>query len=130
VNRLKFGIDFDNTITAAPTEFAFFIRTLLTSGHEVKIVTWRKPDVREDIDAYFDQYQLVVPVVFCNGKAKKLRYDADIWIDDFPCAIDFSLTRPPHFSTEYDPEEQLKLEDPTNANGQEVLVNHRALYKG
>ncbi|AGF91034.1 hypothetical protein SXHG_00012 [Synechococcus phage MRHenn-2013a] len=128
--NLKFGIDFDNTISAAPHEFALFIKMLTKFGHEVAITTWRKPDVREDIDAFFEQYQLVVPIVFCNGQAKKTRYDADIWIDDKPCTIDFGLIRPPRFGV-YDPDEVFKLADSRELDSafqweEPLLVNHRA----
>lgn len=135
MKRLKFGIDFDSTISADPEAFQDIIRYLVAAcGHEVRIVTWRKPHVREDVDNFIKGYKLDqygVEAIFCNGEAKKLHYQADIWIDDHPCTIDFGLTREPHFG-EYPEDEELKLADSRPVGQQykdNFTVNHRALYK-
>lgn len=92
---LCFGIDFDDTITAAPVQFARFIRDLLESGYRVLCVTARRDteENREAIYEYFDKHDVPeIPVVFCNLTSKLRTMEqrgtkVDIWIDDAPHSL-------------------------------------------
>ena len=98
---MKIGIDWDGTISADERTFAAIACLFMDAGHEVKVVTWRPacegggnwPDMQK----VFDTWGFAVPVVYCDGKAKREMYEADIWIDDNPAAIVFSLDTAPRF---------------------------------
>jgi hypothetical protein len=62
------------------------IKMMKAVGHEVKFVTWRKPD-GDNADIELVSKHLGVPVVYCSGKAKMKCFAADIWIDDSPYAV-------------------------------------------
>jgi hypothetical protein len=105
---MKIGLDWDGTVNADPTTFREVVCSFLDAGHEVAVVTWRcKPEsetgwersegVWPDIEAIFEDWGFRLPIYYCNGKAKRDFYQADIWIDDNPSSISFSLTRPPRF---------------------------------
>jgi hypothetical protein len=70
------ALDYDKTYTTDPTLWDGFVRLAQTRGHEVKIVTMRKPD-----EAVND---VPVDVVYTSRKAKASVVKADIWIDDSP----------------------------------------------
>jgi hypothetical protein len=92
---LLFGIDFDDTITAAPEQFARFIADLIASGHRVLCITARRDteENREIIYEYFDRHQVPeIPVIFANLTSKLRTMEqrgtkVDIWIDDAPHAL-------------------------------------------
>ena len=99
---MKIGLDWDGTVSADPITFREVVCCFLDAGHEVAVVTWRcKPDPEHhewtDIEEVFDDWGFRLPIYYCDGKAKRDFYEADIWIDDNPSAISFSLTRPPRF---------------------------------
>jgi len=83
--NLVFGIDLDDTITAAPKLFKKIIGLIKKEGHSVWIVTARNegdycPTLRE-----FEN--IVDKVIFTAQNAKADIAEVDIWIDDFPLAI-------------------------------------------
>lgn len=43
MKRLKFGVDFDDTISADPESFGKIFRILQDAGHTVVVVTGRSP---------------------------------------------------------------------------------------
>ena len=103
---MKIGLDWDGTVSADPKTFRKVVCAFLDAGHEVAVVTWRckpaetssdHPDKWLDIEEVFDAWGFKLPIYYCNGKAKREFYSADIWIDDNPSAVSFSLTRPPRF---------------------------------
>ena len=73
---MKIALDYDKTYTADPVLWGAFIATASARGHDVKIVTMRRPDERV-LDAPAE-------VVYTSRKAKSSVYSADIWIDDSP----------------------------------------------
>ena len=105
---MKIGLDWDGTVSADPKTFREVVCCFLDAGHEVAIVTWRsdprnqdpwskEPTKWSDIEEVFNDWGFRLPIYYCDGKAKRDFYEADIWIDDNPSAISFSLTRPPRF---------------------------------
>ena len=109
---MKIGLDWDGTVNADPKTFREVVCSFLDAGHEVAVVTWRcKPEsesgwersegVWPDIEAIFDDWGFRLPIVYCDGKAKRDCYPADIWIDDSPHAVIFSLTREPRFESDH-----------------------------
>jgi hypothetical protein len=84
--RLKIGFDYDETFTEDEPMWAAIIKMMRAVGHEVKFVTWRKPD-GDNSDIEHSAARLGIPIVFCSGKAKMKCYAADIWIDDSPYAV-------------------------------------------
>lgn len=120
---MKIGLDWDGTVNADPVAFGKVVEAFLDGGHDVVVTTWRcAPEAAEgwgsngvwtDIEETFAMWGFRIPIVYCNGKAKRDCYPADIWIDDNPYAVSFSLTRPPRFEA-----------DPANYN-EDVLVCER-----
>lgn len=107
---MKIGLDWDGTVNADPVVFMKVVRAFLDGGHDVAVVTWRTPpDVAtgwgtngcwDDIEEIFASWGFRLPIVYCSGGAKRDHYPADVWIDDNPAAICFSLTRPPRFEAD------------------------------
>lgn len=101
---MKIGLDWDGTVSEDPLVFKKVVEAFLDGGHDVTVVTWRCPPEGEnqwvDIEEVFQMWGFRLPTIFCNGKAKRDFYPADIWIDDNPAAIAFSLTRPPRFEAD------------------------------
>lgn len=93
--KVKVAIDFDGTITADWQTWIPLIRVMQLAGWEPAIVTWRPSREHQEIDEFLQELAIPIPVVYCNGCAKRECYTADIWIDDNPAAVLFSLTRPP-----------------------------------
>lgn len=85
-HRLKIGMDFDETFTEDEVMWSSIIRMMKAVGHEVKFVTWRRPDA-DNSDIELAAKHVGIPVVYCSGTAKMKCYAADIWIDDSPYAI-------------------------------------------
>lgn len=115
---MKIGLDWDGTVNADPLAFKHIITLLQDLGHEVKVVTWRPrpedPDGYRDMNLIFAEWGFKIPVVYCDGAAKRSMYEADIWIDDNPAAIVFSLRSAPRFCenvADYD-NDDLVLESP------------------
>jgi len=107
---MRIGLDWDGTVNADPACFREIVATFLDAGHDVAVVTWRPaPDVEPwgrqgleypDMAEVFAEWGFKIPVIYCNGRAKREFYNADVWIDDNPAAVCFSLTRPPRFESD------------------------------
>ena len=83
---LAIGIDFDDTITAAPEMFEEIIGIIKKHRHYVVIVTARDEGDYDDMLVEFEK--IVDAVQFTNGRAKQDEAEGiDIWIDDFPLHI-------------------------------------------
>lgn len=91
---MKFSLDFDETVTAAPElwkQFVFLARTL---GHEVYIVTCRSEEFdnleEHKVADFAQQFLPEIPVIFTSGHEKDAycrKYhdlEIDVWIDDNP----------------------------------------------
>lgn len=126
MTRLKFGLDWDGTVNADPLAFKKVVEALLDMDHDVVVTTWRsEPEVMAgwdrdpggiypDMEEIFNMWGFRIPVVYCNGRAKRECYPADIWIDDNPAAVVFSLMAEPRFEEnplDYD-KDPLVLEHP------------------
>lgn len=106
---MKVGLDFDGTVTEDPLAFKGVVTSFLDAGHDVAIVTWRcRPEQKSgwdresngawtDLEEVFAMWGFRLPVVYTNGQAKRDFYPANIWIEDNPAAIVFSLSREPRF---------------------------------
>ena len=99
---LKIGLDWDGTAGEDPKTFGVVVKAFLDAGHHVVIVTWRRPPeelgaVWGDVEAAFDLWGFKTPVIYCSGQAKRDFYPADVWIEDNPAAVMFSLSREPRF---------------------------------
>lgn len=122
---MKIGLDWDGTVSADPLVFLKVVKAFLDGGHDVAVVTWRPaPEVCEpwsrdytgfyiDMEEVFAMWGFRIPVVYCNGRAKRECYRADVWIDDNPAAVVFSLTIPP------------RVEADANAYNKDMLVCQR-----
>jgi hypothetical protein len=77
---MKIALDYDNTITKDTAMWAHFVADAVSRGHEVVIVTSRRPDM-PIFEAGDDP---LVPVIYCSFTAKSRHYAADVWIDDDP----------------------------------------------
>jgi hypothetical protein len=75
---MKIALDYDNTITRDPELWSSFVREAIARGHEVSIVTSRRPNM-----PCFES-DPGVPVIYCSFTAKARHYQADVWIDDDP----------------------------------------------
>lgn len=122
------GIDWDDTISRDPLTFGRVITTFLEAKHMVKVVTWRKqPEgYYPDMEEVFAMWGFRVPVIFCNGRAKRDEARCDIWIDDNPAAILFDLEATPRIvddPLEYD-NDWLKLSLPPGVEPVYVQWKH------
>lgn len=109
---MKIGLDWDGTVSEDPITFGTAVKVFLDAGHDISIVTWRcSPKLDggrvvngrwEDIEEVFENWGFRLPVVYCNGRAKRECFNADVWIDDNPAAVVFSLTVDPRFETNAD----------------------------
>ena len=82
---LVFGIDMDDTISAAPELFEKMIDLIKSFGHDVWIVTARNENDWCPLLKKFEEK--VDQVVFSSTRAKEDIAEVDIWIDDFPLSI-------------------------------------------
>ena len=95
--KMKIAIDYDDTFTADPELWRFFIAKAKERGHTVSFVTFRwEPDEGYDpihnADIKKDAAELDIEIVFTHGQQKANHFDADIWIDDMPEVIPHSKT--------------------------------------
>jgi hypothetical protein len=79
---LKIAIDYDNTMSADPRLFMIFAQAATVLGHDVAIVTSRRPDCP------IPMVNCGIPIIYCSFTAKRKHFPADIWIDDDPKHID------------------------------------------
>lgn len=91
---MRIALDFDGTITRAPTFWEDFVNLCKMHSIEVCVVTCRYPrkSSKEQIP-YFLGHS--VPIIFTSGKAKKahcqeIGEEFDVWIDDNPWMVHIS----------------------------------------
>lgn len=91
---LTFGLDFDDTFTAAPTLWATFIAQARAAGHKFVPVTCRRQTLEniELIESQIDHFGCQMVVIFTNlgSKLEEVRrrgIHIDIWIDDDPASL-------------------------------------------
>lgn len=90
VNKTTFAFDYDNTISRDVIVFMAIMRMLQDRGHEVFVVTARRPDIHpEDFHEIEKQFK-----VYKTRHIAKRVYmrevegiEVDVWIDDMPEAI-------------------------------------------
>lgn len=85
-----FAFDYDNTISRDADVFITMMQMLQDSGHEVFVVTARRPDIHPEdfteIEKYFKVYKT-------RHIAKRVYMreiegiEVDVWVDDMPEAI-------------------------------------------
>lgn len=90
VNMTTFAFDYDNTISRDADVFIAMMRMLQDRGHEVFVVTARRPDIHPEdfteIEKYFKVYKT-------RHIAKRVYMreiegiEVDVWVDDMPEAI-------------------------------------------
>lgn len=83
---MKISLDFDDTYTRDPLLWDRFIRDALKSGHDIRIVTFRKKSMT---DPALGQLSTLIPVIYTGFEQKrqfcnKLDFIVDVWIDDSP----------------------------------------------
>lgn len=110
---MKIGLDWDGTVNADPVAFKGVVKAFLDAGHDVVVTTWRcRPESTSgwehgdnstwvDIEDIFSMWGFRLPIIYCDGRAKRDCYPADIWIDDSPHAVVFSLQREPRFESDH-----------------------------
>jgi hydroxymethylpyrimidine pyrophosphatase-like HAD family hydrolase len=96
MKSLKFGVDFDDTITADKNAFGKIFKVLQNEGHEVVVVTGRsaidhwKLEAEKTIKDLCFIYDLnPIEIVFAGPywkkeAAKEQGHEIDIWIDNSP----------------------------------------------
>lgn len=83
---MKIALDYDETYTLDKQFWKMFVLMAKASGHEVKFVTYRDSQWRND-DILNDASELNIEAIFTGGKQKCNFYSADVWIDDMPVTI-------------------------------------------
>ncbi len=83
---MNIALDFDDTYTKDPFLWNGFISNCLDRGHDIRIVTFRKSNMRDEM---LDQLELIIPVIYTEYLQKKhvtdqMNWPVDIWIDDSP----------------------------------------------
>lgn len=88
------SIDYDDTWTADPQMWARIVKMMRARGHTVIAVT-NRPNlprytqaVKRDLGAYVEDIIFAGPMPKRQAAAN-LGYNVDVWIDDFPSAVDY-----------------------------------------
>ncbi len=88
------AIDYDGTISSAPSMFKVIFMLALSLGHTVLIITQRTEEQGEEIKKFVEEVNTDydVPIVWASGKAKQAAaieagHFVDIWIEDNPISI-------------------------------------------
>lgn len=94
---MRIALDYDETFTADPELWEFFIAKAKERGHEISFVTFRwEPDEGYDphhnADIKKDAERLNIDIVFTHGQQKSEHFKADVWIDDMPEIIPHAKT--------------------------------------
>src|SRR3546814_8822148 len=89
-NKTVFAFDYDNTISRDADVFITMMKMLQLRGHDVFVVTARRPDVHP---ADFYEIEKEFKVYKTRHIAKRLYMrevagiEVDVWVDDIPEAI-------------------------------------------
>ena len=83
---MNIALDFDDTYTRDPILWDKFIDDALERGHDIRIVTFRRPEMT---DPAINWIALKIPVIFTSFQQKRqyttsIGWLPDIWIDDTP----------------------------------------------
>lgn len=105
---LSIGLDWDDTFTAAPNEFAQIIKLLQKAGHKVYITTARSPGFATD-ECYQVLMEHGIAGVAVHGsryRSKKRHMQSmgihiDIWIDDHPTRVHLDEVHESHLPPEW-----------------------------
>jgi DNA-binding LacI/PurR family transcriptional regulator len=87
---MKIALDFDGTFTADPQLWRRFCAYARNAGHEVRIVSMRCEQGREEIEQMAGPW---VDGIICTATKPKRRFahalgsDPHVWIDDCPDSI-------------------------------------------
>ena len=90
---MNIALDFDDTYTRDPAMWDLFIFDAKNRGHDIRIVTFRKPNMT---DPALDFLSRSIPVIFTDYTPKRkftntMGWMVDVWIDDSPeFIVDFS----------------------------------------
>ena len=98
---LTIAFDFDQTITAAPSLIAVWMRLAQAAGHRAIVVTARRdcPERYDEVNDWLIENDLEsVPVFMTSGQSKleymnkqraigRVSWKVDIWIDDDPQVV-------------------------------------------
>lgn len=81
---MNIALDFDDTYTRDPEFWDMFIFNGIARGHDIRIVTFRKSVMRDDM---LDN--IGIPVIYTEYTQKraftnKMGWMVDVWIDDSP----------------------------------------------
>lgn len=84
---MKIALDYDGTFTRDPKLWILFMGMCKAAGHEVRIVTMRKPEEPVDFCELSECYH--PPVIYTSRIQKReycdeIGWQPDIWIDDSP----------------------------------------------
>lgn len=94
---MKIALDYDGTFTLDPNLWCFFLGMCKARGHDVRIITMRKPEMPiawpDDLNEGYK-----VPVIYTSNMQKReycesVGFHVDIWIDDTP---EFIVSRDVH----------------------------------
>jgi len=85
VIKMRIALDWDGSYTLDPEFWDSFILLCKNGGHDVRIITLRKPEMH--IDMKFFDYE--IPIIYTSNMHKreycdKIDWHPDIWIDDSP----------------------------------------------
>lgn len=89
---MTIAIDFDGTWTLDPWFWSNFADSCFDVGHQLFLVTRRRPD--EPIDRIANYlHHTPVQFIYCSGEFKRVHCESvgikiDIWIDDEPGTIE------------------------------------------
>ena len=88
------SIDYDDTWTADPQMWGRIVKMMRARGHTVIGVTNRPPfpqfmrGVKKDMGPYVEDIIFAGPGPKREAAAR-MGYNVDVWIDDYPSAVDY-----------------------------------------
>jgi len=81
------ALDYDGTITLAPSFWWRFVHDALKDGHKVVIATMRYEDELNEVEEFLTGLQVPIVATGCQAKQHYLHnmgIKPDVWIDDMP----------------------------------------------
>lgn len=87
---MRIALDWDDTWTRDNVFWAAFVHSAIRKGHEVRIVTFRRPSGIPEIEQELKAFTLDnLPVIATNHVSKRaacraLGWEPQVWIDDMP----------------------------------------------
>jgi hypothetical protein len=83
---MKFAFDLDETITAAPKEFAAIINALIDAEHEVHIITFRDADYHTEVTKKeLEEYGIKYTGLHLTGDKESIckKFNINMALDDY-----------------------------------------------